>query len=116
MVKPRNNRETTPSAPWIVRPASASAHKQWETAISAAPELMEEESERLTTRPLDRSQNPRRTQKLKGKLATERISGKHLDQWQHELTSAGRIWYCPDKENHIIWVTAVRLSHPKATE
>jgi hypothetical protein len=77
---------------------------------------MAKERERLTTRPLDRSQNPRRTHRLRNEMAKRRVLGQVFDQWQHELTGAGRIWYCPDKENRIIWITWVSLSHPKETE
>jgi len=28
----------------------------------------------------------------------------------------GRIWYCPDDEAKTVWVTAVHIGHPKATE
>lgn len=39
-----------------------------------------------------------------------------LPQWQHEMTSADRIWYCPDKDSRTIWVTKVSLSHRKQNE
>lgn len=77
---------------------------------------MAAERERLRTRPLDRSANPRRTARLKGGLASRVIGGKQLQQWQHELTAAGRIWYCPDKDEGVVWVTQVDLNHPKSTE
>jgi hypothetical protein len=77
---------------------------------------MRAERERLRLRPLDRSANPRRTARLRAGLATRRRGGVTLPQWQHELTSGGRIWYCPDKDQRIIWVTKVELTHPKATD
>lgn len=77
---------------------------------------MAAERERLRTRPLDRSANPRRTARLRGGLASRSVDGKSLPQWQHQITSAGRVWYCPDKDEHIVWVTQVDLSHPKSTE
>ncbi len=76
---------------------------------------MQAERVRLTERPLDRSANPKRTHKLKGELAIRVIAGQKFEQWQHELTGAGRIWYCPDKESRIIWVTRVSLRHPNET-
>jgi hypothetical protein len=77
---------------------------------------MDAERTRLRTRPLDRSANPRRTARLKGGLATRTIGCKTLPQWQQELTSAGRLWYCPDKQTRTVWVTKVDLQHPKATD
>ncbi len=74
------------------------------------------ERERLRNRPLDRSANPRRTGQLKAELATRKVGEKILPQWQQELTTAGRLWYCPDKESRTIWITKVDLSHPKRTD
>ena len=42
--------------------------------------------------------------------------GKVLDQWQYEVTSGGRIWYCPDPAARIVWITYASTAHPKATE
>jgi hypothetical protein len=41
------------------------------------------------------------------------IGGKRLPQWQHEITGAGRVWYCPDKEVRVVWITYVSLAHPQ---
>lgn len=71
---------------------------------------------RLRTRPLDRSDNPRRTHQLKPPLATKRVGGKELPQWQHELSGAGRIFYCPDRDERVVWVSRVDLGHPRETE
>lgn len=77
---------------------------------------MAAERERLRLRPLDRSANPRRTGRLKAGLASRVVADKTLPQWQHELTAAGRIWYCPDKAERTVWITSVDLTHPKATD
>jgi len=84
--------------------------------MAAEANLMMAERGRLRTRPMDRSRNPRRTGPLAGPLATRRIGNKSLPQWQHELTAAGRIWYCPDKDERMVWVTKVALADPRATE
>lgn len=39
-----------------------------------------------------------------------------LPQWQHELSGGGRVFYCPDRTDRIVWVTKVDLAHPKETE
>jgi hypothetical protein len=102
--------------PWTVRPASARAHKQWLQAADQEPDLMEAVRERLRSRPLDRSDNPRRLGQLKGKLREKNVGGERLPQWQLEITAGGRLWFCPDKKDRVIWVTLVSLSHPKQTE
>lgn len=76
---------------------------------------MAAEQRRLAERPTERG-NPRRTGPLKGKYATRNVAGQKLPQWQHEITGAGRVWYCIDRKEHIVWVTKVSLSHPKETE
>lgn len=84
--------------------------------MGAEPELMESERRRLRERPLDRGANPRRTHQLRGPLGSRTISGKKLPQWQHEITGAGRVWYCPDKVERVVWVTFVSLQHPQITD
>jgi len=84
--------------------------------MTAQPEMMQRVKARLGKDPLDRSANPRRVHRLRGTLGTKMISGKVLDQWQFELSSAGRIWYCPDREDRVVWVTRVNLRHPRETE
>jgi hypothetical protein len=105
-----------PESSWTIKPASARAHKEWTEAIAAEPEVMAATRKRLRTRPLDRSDNPRRTGRLHGELGGRRIGEQTLPQWQHEMTAAGRIWYCPDKESKTVWVTKVSLGHTKETE
>lgn len=101
--------------PWLLRPASAAAKKQWDAACAALPEVMAAERERLRTQPTVRS-NPRRTHRLRGKLADRKVGEVRLPQWQHEITGAGRVWYCPDADQRIVWITQVSLSHPKQTD
>lgn len=76
---------------------------------------MQQERQRLAERPLDRG-NPRRTGPLKGKYAQRTVGGTALPQWQHEMTGAGRVWYCVDKKARTVWITKVSLTHPKETD
>lgn len=101
---------------WVLKPASAQAKKQWLRATAQELELMSAEKERLENDPLERGDNPRRTHKLRGSLGQRNIGGVSFEQWQHELSSSGRIWYCVDRQNRIVWITYVSLSHPKETE
>ena len=111
------NRQSRPEEAnlWTIRPASAQAEKQWKRAVEAESELMAKERHRLQERPLDRGANPRRTHQLRGPLGSRTIGEKKLPQWQHEITGAGRVWYCPDKEVRLVWVTYVSLQHPQPT-
>lgn len=84
--------------------------------MKTQPELMQRAKARLAERPLNRSDNPRRTHRLRGTLGTKVVAGKVLEQWQFELSSAGRIWYCPDREDRVVWVTRVSLRHPRVTD
>jgi hypothetical protein len=39
-----------------------------------------------------------------------------VEQWQSEVTGAGRIWYCIDDAHRTAWPTHAVTAHPKATE
>lgn len=53
---------------------------------------------------------------LKGSLGKRSVNEKNLDQWQYEVTGAGRIWYCIDDDTRTIRMTDASVGHPKATE
>jgi len=44
------------------------------------------------------------------------VNGETLEQWQYEVTGAGRIWYLVDEVKHVVWVTWAGTGHPKKTE
>lgn len=117
--KGKHSRDTNPNsaeARWSIRFASARAKSEWEKAVASEPDIMASEKERFHSRPLDRSDNPRRTHPLKSSRGSTTILGEALPVWQREPTSGGRIWYAPDKKERIVWITKVSLSHPKANE
>lgn len=122
MMRPgrRGQKSPRPAAPapspWTIRPVSERVRREWEQATAAQPELMAALRERLRLRPLDRSDNPRRTHRLRPPLADKRVGDKTLPQWQRELTGGGRVFYCPDREERVVWVTRVDLAHPRETE
>jgi hypothetical protein len=39
-----------------------------------------------------------------------------LDQWEIEVTGAGRIFYLLDRDKHTVRITRATTGHPKATE
>jgi hypothetical protein len=69
----------------------------------------------LSKNPRDRS-NPGRQHPLKGELGTREVKGARLEQWQYEITGAGRVWYCIDDEHQRVLLTLAATGHPKATE
>ena len=77
------------------------------------PTTSERAWEHITGDPRHRS----KCQKLlRDELATATVNGIELPQWQYEVTAGGRIWYCIDDDKKTIWLTAVHIGHPKATE
>jgi hypothetical protein len=52
---------------------------------------------------------------MRGELGSRQVHGKVLEQWQYEVTGGGRIWYCPDPDDRVVWVTAASVAHPKQT-
>lgn len=69
--------------------------------------------ERITADPRDQSE---RLHPLKGSLGARIVNGLAMEQWQYEVTSAGRLWYCIDDDNRTVWLTDASVGYPKATE
>jgi hypothetical protein len=44
------------------------------------------------------------------------VGGRPLDQWQYEITGAGRIWYCIDDERRVVHLTLAKVGHPRQTD
>lgn len=113
----RGDRVAPPARPagWEARFATSEAAKGWEELCRVARANTWEAWVVLTERPVQ-PENSSRQHCLRGQLAERVIGGRTLPQWQYEVTAGGRIWYCPDAENRIVWVVAASPSHPKATE
>jgi hypothetical protein len=113
----RGDRVTPPAKPggWDARYATSEAAKGWADLCQVAQSNTWEAWVILTERP-DRPENPARQHRLKGRLARRDVKGKSLEQWQYEVTAGGRIWYCPDPDVRIVWITMASPRHPKATE
>lgn len=69
----------------------------------------------LTERPT-RPENLARHHRLHDRLACRDFAGRRLEQWQYEVTAGGRIWYCPDPERQVVWITLAGTGHPSATD
>ena len=113
----RGDRVTPPPKPggWDARHATSEAAKGWDDLCQAAQANTWEAWVILTERPIQ-PENPARQHRLRGSLAHREVRGKVLDQWQYEVTSGGRIWYCPDLDTRTVWVTYASSTHPKSTE
>lgn len=45
-----------------------------------------------------------------------KVGGASLEQWQYEVTGAGRIWYSIDDDTRTLWITRAGAGHPKQTD
>lgn len=111
----RKGRVAPPPTPggWDFRFATNEAVKGWEQVFSAAPSNARVAWERITSDPRQRDS---RQHPLKGRLGSRTVNGKILEQWQFEVTGAGRVWYCIDDRTRTVWMTDASVGHPKATE
>jgi hypothetical protein len=113
----RGDRVAPPARPgcWEARFATGEGAKGWEDLCRAARSNTWEAWIVLTERPTT-PENPHRQHRLRGMYATREVAGVALEQWQYEVTAGGRIWYCPDPDKRIVWITDASCSHPKQTE
>jgi hypothetical protein len=88
----------------------------WEELCSAAPGPMLDVWRCLSRDPRDRRANPDRVHRLQGDLSTRDVRGQTLEQWQHEVTGAGRVWYCPEDARRVVHITKATKGHPKETD
>lgn len=100
---------------WELRFFTADSADGWDNLCKQAPGPTREAWEIISREPRDR-QNPKRQHPLHGDYATRSILNKVLEQWQYEVTGAGRIWYCPDDASRIVYVTKASVGHPSETD
>jgi hypothetical protein len=111
----RRERVAPPPAPsgWDFRYATSDAVTGWENVCAAAAANARVAWERITADPRQRTE---RQHPLKGSLSTRVVNGQKLEQWQYEVTGAGRLWYCIDDQRRLVWLTDATTGHPKTTE
>ena len=111
----RRERVAPPPKPggWDFRYATNEAASGWEKVCAAAAGNARTAWERITADPRERRE---RQHPLKGTLGHRLINGETLEQWQYEVTGAGRLWYCIDDQRRIVWLTLAAPGHPNATE
>lgn len=71
-----------------------------------------EVKERLRAAPTERTDVQKR---LKGSLGTRVFRGVDMEQWQYDISSGARIWYCIDRDARVVWLTNASAGHPTAT-
>lgn len=98
---------------WDFRFATNDAAKEWDQVCAVAASNCRTAWDRITSDPRQRDT---RQHPLKGSLGTRTIDGVELEQWQYEVTSGGRLWYCIDDQRKIVWMVECSPGHPKATE
>lgn len=101
---------------WELRFATGEAAEGWEQLCSQAPGPARDCFDALSRDPRDRSSAPGRIHQLKGELATRELKGQRLEQWQYEVTAAGRVWYCIDDANRRVLLVLASVGHPKETD
>ena len=113
----RNDRVAPPPPPggWELRYQTKGAVDGWEELVRLVPKSVYRAFEALTLRPDDRSYSHRQ-HPLRGELGTRMIGSKTLAQWQYEVTGGGRIWYCIDPDERIVWLTSASTGHPRETD
>jgi hypothetical protein len=98
---------------WDVIFLTNDATDGWEQLGRHAPGPTNDCWRQLRADPLRRD---KRQQPLKGRLSRRQVGDKELQQWQYEVTGAGRVWYCPDPDHRTVWLTDASIGHPKSTE
>jgi hypothetical protein len=99
---------------WDVRFATSDAASGWEALCAQAPGNTRKAWDLMRSSP-GRPETPRHS-RLRGKLATAMYGGRELEQWEIEVTGAGRIFYLGDRDKHTTWITTAQTGHPKVTE
>jgi hypothetical protein len=98
---------------WDFRYGTGAAVTGWDKVCAAAPANARTAWERITSDPRQRDD---RQHPLRGSLGMRTVNGEGMEQWQYEVTSGGRLWYCIDDKQRTVWLTDAMPGHPKATE
>ena len=98
---------------WSIRYGTSEAAANWPELCKQLPGTTREAWDRMRQHPLERTD----TQKpLGGKLGSRIVAGRELPQWQTDLSSGGRIWYCFDEVGKTVWLMLASARHPGATQ
>ena len=111
----RRDRVAPPPRPggWDVRFADNASAKGWEQLCRDTPSSARVAWETLAAKPRRHSS---RQHRLQGSPRVHLINSVEMEQWQYEVTGAGRVWYCIDDKRMTLWLTWASPGHPRATE
>lgn len=100
---------------WELIFGNSDAANGWEELVRQAPGPTREAFDAISRDPRDTARLGRQ-HRLRGDLATLRVGGEELEQWQYEVTAGGRVWYCVDPKRKRVVLTYASTKHPKITE
>ena len=114
MARPKRGQQVPPPPTgdeWDLRCATKEslAFDEMETQF---PGNCAEAKARLKSAPTTRSDVQKR---LRGSLGKRTIGGVEMYQWQYDISSGARLWYCVDPNERIVWLTLASTGHPRAT-
>ena len=109
----KSDRVAPPAQPgrWLLKFGSNEAAKGWEDLVQQAAGNLRTAYEAIRTEPTPFPPTGRQ-HRLRGDLGT--VNG--MEQWQYEVTAAGRIWYLVDPAKNTIWIRPASTRHPKLTD
>lgn len=115
MPRPRRGQQVPPppaSGEWDLRYATKES-LQFREMERMFPGNCAEAKRRPKTMPGVRSavQKP-----LRGTLGKRTVGGTEMSQWQYDISSSARLWYCIDPSSHTVWLTLASMGHPHATD
>jgi hypothetical protein len=99
---------------WDIRFATSEAASGWDGLCAQAPGNARWAWDLMRSSP-GPPEMPRHS-RLRGKLAPGKYGERELEQWEIEVTGAGRIFYLLDKDKHTVRVVRASTGHPKVTE
>ncbi|MGH3321647.1 MAG: hypothetical protein ACRDN9_16030 [Streptosporangiaceae bacterium] len=97
-----------------MRYATKEAVDGWQELCGQVPHNVRRAWEQITRDPTPRVQGPRH-HRLMGDLAVRDYRGRGLEQWQYEVTGAGRLWYLVGQERRVLWLWLATTGHPRQT-
>jgi len=100
---------------WDIRFTDSDSARGWADLCRQVPANTREAFEAIRTNPRP-FPHAERQHRLHGDHAVREFRGREVEQWQYEVTGAGRIWYLVDEAKHVVWVTWAGTGHPKKTE
>jgi hypothetical protein len=113
----RGDRVAPPAASgeWDLIFGTSEAAKGWSDLCQTAAANTLEAWRKMRTHPAPTVPTERQHQ-LKGSLSMGSYQGEVFNQWQIEVTGAGRVWYLVDERRRRVILKHAGTGHPKATD